>query len=687
MMNGQPIEELKGIGVKTGKLFQKLGIETVTDLLQYYPRNYDAFHAPVSIGQLNQQSVGAVSGVLMKPAELIQHNGMQLVTAQLKDLTGTLQLSWYHMPYIRSNLKTGVPYIFRGRVARKHGRLTMEQPEIYTWEEFETLSASLQPIYGQTKGLGNKTIAKAVSQALKVSKLEREYLPEEIRKRHQLSEYNFAVAHIHYPKDENQLLFARKRLVFDEFFLFLMGLGRLKEKRGDQKSLFSMVACQEAEKLKTSLPYRLTDAQERTWAEVKADMQEGSAMNRLIQGDVGSGKTIIAILALVLAAENGYQGALMAPTEVLAKQHYEGMVSLFRERKISKIPILVTGSMTAKEKRLAYEAIENHKADIIIGTHALIQEKIRYDKLALVITDEQHRFGVGQREALGGKSSGSVPHVLVMSATPIPRTLAIILYGDLDISVIDQLPANRLPIKNCVVGIDYRKRAYDFIAKQVAGGRQAYVICPMVEESEMIEAENVLDYTKLLKKELPSGIQVEYLHGKMKGKEKNQVMERFAQGEIQVLVSTTVIEVGVNVPNATVIMIENAERFGLAQLHQLRGRVGRGKYQSYCIMVNGSEDEDTSKRLEILNHSNDGFYIASEDLKLRGPGDIFGIRQSGELEFKLADIFTDANLLKIASQEAKQLLDQDPELEMEAHKELKKRMEEYLQSRYDKLNL
>ena len=294
---------------------------------------------------------------------------------------------------------------------------------------------------------------------------------------------------------------------------------------------------------------------------------------------------------------------------------------------------------------------------------------------------------MGQREALGGKSSGSVPHVLVMSATPIPRTLAIILYGDLDISVIDQLPANRLPIKNCVVGIDYRKRAYDFIAKQVAGGRQAYVICPMVEESEMIEAENVLDYTKLLKKELPSGIQVEYLHGKMKGKEKNQVMERFAQGEIQVLVSTTVIEVGVNVPNATVIMIENAERFGLAQLHQLRGRVGRGKYQSYCIMVNGSEDEDTSKRLEILNHSNDGFYIASEDLKLRGPGDIFGIRQSGELEFKLADIFTDANLLKIASQEAKQLLDQDPELEMEAHKELKKRMEEYLQSRYDKLNL
>ncbi|MCI8951389.1 MAG: ATP-dependent DNA helicase RecG [Lachnospiraceae bacterium] len=686
-MNGQPIEELKGIGEKTGKLFRKLGIETVLDLLQYYPRSYDVFHAPVPVGQLKAQSIYAVAGVLLKPADLIRINGMQLVTATIKDLTGSLQLSWYNMPYIRSSLKSGIPYIFRGRVVQKHGRLSMEQPEIYTPEEYEALSSSLRPVYGQTKGLGNKMIAKAVSQALTIRQLEREYLPEDLRKKHQLAEYNFAVRHIHYPEDENQLLFARKRLVFDEFFLFLIGIRRLKEKRGDQKSLFSMASCQEAGKLKDSLPYRLTDAQQRTWDEVKADMQSGLAMNRLIQGDVGSGKTIIAILALVLAAENGYQGALMVPTEVLAKQHYEAMVSLFWQHGISKNPVLVTGSMTAKEKRLAYESIERHEADIIIGTHALIQEKISYDQLALVITDEQHRFGVGQREALGAKSSGGIPHVMVMSATPIPRTLAIILYGDLDISVIDQLPANRLPIKNCVVGTDYRKRAYDFIAKQVAKGRQVYVICPMVEESEMIEAENVLDYTKILKKELPSAIQVEYLHGKMKGKEKNQVMERFAMGEIQVLVSTTVIEVGVNVPNATVIMIENAERFGLAQLHQLRGRVGRGEHQSYCIMVNGSEDGDISKRLEILNHSNDGFYIASEDLKLRGPGDIFGIRQSGELEFKLADIFTDANILKTVSEEVKQLLEQDPELEMEEHQELKKRLEEYLQSHYDKLNL
>lgn len=686
-MNRQPIEDLKGIGEKTGKLFRKLGIETTADLLQYYPRDYDAFEEPLPIGQLKENAVNAVAGVLMKPADLLRFSGLQMVSVSLKDLTGSIQLAWYNMPYMRTNLKTGTPYIFRGRVVRKRGRLTMEQPEVYTPDSFRLLVHSLQPIYSQTRGLGNKAIAKAVSQALESRELERDYMPKELRTKYQLAEYNFAIEHIHYPKDQQDLLFARKRLVFDEFFLFLVGVRRLKEKRADQKSCFPMKPSQEAEALKEALPYRLTAAQERTWQEVKADLQGGLAMNRLIQGDVGSGKTIIAILALLEAASNGYQGALMVPTEVLARQHFESMVRLFEEHNIRKTPILVTGSMTAREKRLAYEKIRSHEADIIIGTHALIQEKVEYDRLALVITDEQHRFGVGQREALGEKSGKDTPHVLVMSATPIPRTLAIILYGDLDISVIDQLPSNRLPIKNCVVGTDYRKNAYTFIAKQIAQGRQAYVICPMVEESEMIEAENVLDYTKTLKKELPPGITVEYLHGKMKGKEKNQIMERFAAGEIQVLVSTTVIEVGVNVPNATVMMIENAERFGLAQLHQLRGRVGRGTHQSYCIMVNCVEDGDTSKRLDILNRSNDGFYIASEDLKLRGPGDIFGIRQSGELEFKLADIFTDANLLKTVSEEVNHLLDEDPELEQEEHQDLKRHLDRYLQNRYEKLNL
>ena len=351
---------------------------------------------------------------------------------------------------------------------------------------------------------------------------------------------------------------------------------------------------------------------------------------------------------------------------------------------MDKKVILLTGSMTAKEKRIACEKVASHEADIIIGTHALIQEKVVYDNLALVITDEQHRFGVAQREMFGNK--GQMPHVLVMSATPIPRTLAIILYGDLDISVIDELPANRLPIKNCVVDKSYRPRAYRFIENEVKNGRQAYVICPMVEESEMIDAENVLDYTKILRQNLP-GIRVEYLHGKMKGKEKNKIMEEFAAGEIQVLVSTTVIEVGVNVPNATVMMIENAERFGLAQLHQLRGRVGRGDKQSYCIMVNASGNKEKNRRLDVLNKSNDGFYIASEDLKLRGPGDIFGIRQSGDLEFQLADIYTDAVTLKKVSEDVNRLLEQDENLEQEENQELKKRLDRFLEEKYEKLNL
>ena len=408
-------------------------------------------------------------------------------------------------------------------------------------------------------------------------------------------------------------------------------------------------------------------------------------MNRLVQGDVGSGKTVIALLALLSAVESGYQGALMAPTEVLARQHFESITKMFETSGIDKKVVLITGSMTAKEKRIAYEKTASHEADIIIGTHALIQEKVIYDKLALVITDEQHRFGVGQRELLSEK--GHTPHVLVMSATPIPRTLAIILYGDLDISVIDELPAGRQVIKNCVVDTSYRPKAYAFIEKQVEAGRQAYVICPMVEASEMIEGENVLDYSKTLRDALPESVNVEYLHGKMKAKEKNKIMERFAAGEIQVLVSTTVIEVGVNVPNATVMMIENAERFGLAQLHQLRGRVGRGSHQSYCIMVNGSGGKDTMERLDILNRSNDGFYIASEDLKLRGPGDIFGVRQSGDLEFRIGDVFTDANLLKQVSEEVNEILDDDPELEKEEHLELKRQIDLYLGERYEKLNL
>ena len=685
-MEQQNITAVKGIGEKTAKLFQKIGVETVEELLHYYPRAYDEFKEPQPISELKEDTIAAVGGILAKTADVVRYGTrLQVTTAGLRDSGGTLALAWYNMPYLRGTLKAGERFIFRGRVVKKRGRLTMEQPEIYRPEQYAKVVSSMQPVYGQTKGLGNKTIAKAVTEALTMRQMEREYLPAGLREKYGLAEINYALEHIHFPANREELMFSRKRLVFDEFFMFLMSVRLLKDKKEDKKSVYPFTFSGEMASVEERLPYALTGAQKKVIREVYADLSGGHIMTRLIQGDVGSGKTIVAILALLQAAANGYQGALMVPTEVLARQHYESMTELFASLGITYRPVLLTGSMTAKEKRLARESIENHEADIVIGTHALIQEKVVYDNLALVITDEQHRFGVAQREMLSKK--GGEPHVLVMSATPFPRTLAIILYGDLDISIIDELPANRQPIKNCVVNREFRPNAYRFIENEVRAGRQAYVICPMVEPSEMLEAENVIDYTEELRRALSPSIRVEYLHGKMKGKEKNAIMEAFAANEIHVLVSTTVIEVGINVPNATVMMIENAERFGLAQLHQLRGRVGRGKDQSYCIMVNASGEEDAGKRLGILNKSNDGFYIASEDLKLRGPGDLFGVRQSGDLEFHLADIFADADILKAVSDEVKKLMDKDPLLEAEENQELKRKMNGYLERGWEKVNL
>lgn len=685
-MEQQNITAIKGIGEKTAKLFQKIGVETVEELLHYYPRAYDEFKEPQPIAELKEDTIAAVGGILAKTADVVRYGArLQVTTAGLRDSGGTLALAWYNMPYLRGTLKAGERFIFRGRVVKKRGRLTMEQPEIYRPEQYAKVVSSMQPVYGQTKGLGNKTIAKAVTEALTMRQMEREYLPAGLREKYGLAEINYALEHIHFPANREELMFSRKRLVFDEFFMFLMSVRLLKDKKEDKKSVYPFTFSGEMASVEERLPYALTGAQKKVIREVYADLSGGHIMTRLIQGDVGSGKTIVAILALLQAAANGYQGALMAPTEVLARQHYESMTELFASLGITYRLVLLTGSMTAKEKRLARESIENHEADIVIGTHALIQEKVVYDNLALVITDEQHRFGVAQREMLSKK--GGEPHVLVMSATPIPRTLALILYGDLDISIIDELPANRQPIKNCVVNREFRPNAYRFIENEVRAGRQAYVICPMVEPSEMLEAENVIDYTEELRRALSPSIRVEYLHGKMKGKEKNAIMEAFAANEIHVLVSTTVIEVGINVPNATVMMIENAERFGLAQLHQLRGRVGRGKDQSYCIMVNASGEEDAGKRLDILNKSNDGFYIASEDLKLRGPGDLFGVRQSGDLEFHLADIFADADILKAVSDEVKKLMDKDPLLEAEENQELKRKMNGYLERGWEKVNL
>ena len=669
---GDSLRTLKGVGEKTEKLFFKLGIYDTDDLLHYYPRNYDAFEAPVDIADLEEGTVKAVSAAVCSGVYVTSAKGRQIITTTICDSSGKLPVIWFNMPYLRTVLKKGSQFIFRGRVVRKQSRLEIEHPEVFTPAAYEEILHSLQPVYGLTGGLSNKTVTKMIHQLLKEIPMYSEFLPEEIRERYKLADINYALRTIHFPKNMDELLLSRKRLVFDEFLLFILSVQMLKEKGEETPNCFPISKTWTTEQIIENLPYSLTGAQLNTWHEIERDMSGQALMSRLVQGDVGSGKTIIAFLAMILACENGYQAALMAPTEVLARQHYEGFLKLMEEQGLTFSTVLLTGSNTSKEKREIYQKIASGEAQIIIGTHALIQERVEYHSLALVITDEQHRFGVKQRESLATR--GNPPNVLVMSATPIPRTLAIILYGDLDISVIDELPAKRLPIKNCVVNTSYRPRAYSFIQRQVQEGRQAYIICPMVEESEGLDAENVLDYTKKLKEIFPSDINISFLHGKMKPKEKNTVMEKFAANEIQILVSTTVVEVGVNVPNATVMMVENAERFGLAQLHQLRGRVGRGEYQSYCIFIQGSNEEATSKRLEILNKSNDGFYIAGEDLKLRGPGDLFGIRQSGDMEFRIGDIYNDSEILKSASEAAAEILALDPDLSLEQHHLLRQKL-------------
>lgn len=670
---GESLRTLKGVGEKTEKLFQKIGISDTESLLRYYPRNYDEYETPADIADLKEGTVKAVSAAVCSGVYVNPVRGKQVVSITACDSTGRISITWFNASYLKNTLKKGSVFVFRGRVMRRQGKLQMEHPEIFTPAAYEEILHSLQPVYGLTAGLSNKTIVKVLHQLLKQQSLKSEYLPEEIREKYQLSDINYALRTIHFPKNMDELLVSRKRLVFDEFLFFILSVQLLKEKTEEAVNLFPIKKTWTTEQVIENLPYRLTSAQLNTWHEIERDLSGQSLMSRLVQGDVGSGKTILAFLAMILTFENGYQSALMVPTEVLARQHFEAFQTLAREQGLDIPAVLLTGSNTAKEKRLIYEKIREGKTSVIIGTHALIQEAVQYRDLALVIIDEQHRFGVKQREALATR--GNPPNILVMSATPIPRTLAIILYGDLDISVIDELPARRLPIKNCVVDTSYRPKAYRFIERQIREGRQAYVICPMVEESEGMEAENVLDYTKKLKDALPEDISVEFLHGKMKPKEKNRIMEEFAAGSIQVLVSTTVVEVGVNVPNATVMMIENAERFGLAQLHQLRGRVGRGEHQSYCIFIQGSQESTTSKRLEILGKSNDGFYIAGEDLKLRGPGDLFGIRQSGLMEFRIGDIYNDANILKNASEAAAQLLALDPDLSLEQNRFLKEQLD------------
>lgn len=643
------ITSVKGIGEKTASLFRKLNIETVFDLVNHFPRDYESGTPYVQISDLKTDEKNTIHAQVLKGNTLHVKNHMTITTIYVKDASGECQLIYFNMPFMKNALQAGKWYFFKGNCVSRKAILTLEHPKVMSEAEYEASLQSMNAIYPTTKGLTSAFIQKSVQSALEKLEIP-EILPFEILRDNDLCSLTDAYHGIHNPVNHEELVNARKRLVFDEFLIFILSVQTLKNSTEKEINDAPMMKIDAVMEFINKLPYKLTNAQLRVWKEIEEDLSSNHIMNRLVQGDVGSGKTIVAILAMFMCVMNHKQAAFMAPTEVLAKQHYESILELTNTYQLPFSPVLLTGALSAKEKRETKEKIKSGECNVIIGTQALIQEPVDFYDLKLVITDEQHRFGVKQRETLAKK--GIQTHILVMSATPIPRTLALILYGDLDISVMDELPANRLPIKNCVVGPEYRKKAYEFISKEVASGRQVYVICPMVEPEEETESpldiENVLDYTQKLKQIFADTIRVEALHGKMKSSQKNEIMEAFGRKEIDVLVSTTVIEVGINVPNATVMMVENAQRFGLAQLHQLRGRVGRGKHQSYCIFVNTSKSREAKERLEVLNKSNDGFFISSEDMKMRGPGDLFGIRQSGAFAFRLGDVFQDALILQSA---------------------------------------
>lgn len=648
------ITEIKGIGEKAASLYKKLNIETVKDLIFYIPKGFDLYESPVIPSlEYKDSSISLEGYFLLNTFNGIKKGHLTYSHVEFMSDNKKIGITLFNMPYLKKQLKTDEAYILRGILQiSKNGIYSMVQPQIYTKTQYQKLENTLCPLYPLTKGLTNNAVRKAMQQVIEHISIPTDGLDD---LRNNCITFQDALKSIHFPTNMNAFLTARDRLVFHEFVSFIL---QMKTSENSTKNLAfedPLIEVAETNRLIESLPYNLTNAQKKVWNEIKHDLSQPICMNRLIQGDVGSGKTIVAFLALLMNACNNHQGVLMAPTEVLAKQHFENLKSLVSKYKLPINPVLLLGSMSTKQKREAYDLISEGLCNVIIGTHAVFQEKVIYKDLTLVVTDEQHRFGVKQREAIVEK--GKNVHLLVMSATPIPRSLAMILYGDISISVLDEKPSNRLPIKNCVVNSDYRKKAYQFIEKEVNAKHQVYVICPAVLEGIDDSMENVVDYSKKLASELPNNIIISYLHGKMSLEKKNEIMDAFARNEIDVLVSTTVIEVGIDVPNATVIMVENAERFGLAQLHQLRGRVGRGVAQSYCIFINTKENEQTKERLEILNKSNDGFFIADEDLRLRGPGDIFGIRQSGEFAFAIADIYNDSSILKEASECVSYLLD------------------------------
>ena len=674
------IQFIKGVGPNRATLLNKLGIFNLKDLITYFPREHeDRGNAKLISETLHGEEVLISAFPIGRMNEIKIRKNLTLCKLIVRDESGSCEITWYNQSYLKNVFKPNVRYKFFGKISKPYGKVEMQSP-VYEQEDASRNTGKIIPIYPLTYSLTQNTIRKIIETGLEEvnGKLE-ETLPEYILNTYKFFDYNTAIRQIHFPDDFESFNKARKRLVFEELFSMQLALLSLKNKYEIKKPGIEFDKNAKMSDVIDSLPFKLTGAQRRVLEEIDKDMESNKPMNRLLQGDVGSGKTVVALTAAYKAVRSGYQAVIMAPTAILATQHMESFEAILKNFGI-RCELLISG-ITKKKKEDILNRLANGEIDILIGTHAVLEDNVVFNKLGLVVTDEQHRFGVRQRSTIVEK--GNNPDVLVMTATPIPRTLALILYGDLDISIIDELPPNRKKIETYAVTKGMEQRVNNFIIKNVNEGRQCYVVCPLVEENEEIDAKSVMEIYENYKKNIFPDFKVEYLHGKMKPKEKDAIMEEFKNGNIDILISTTVIEVGVNVPNSNIMIIENAERFGLAQLHQLRGRVGRGEYQSYCILKYQGNSEIIRERMKVISSTNDGFVISEKDLELRGSGEFFGTRQHGIPEFKIANLFEDIDLLKQAQGIAMEIIDKDPLLENEKNNPLRKLVEEKFKNRIE----
>ena len=679
------IINLKGIGPAKAKLFSKLGLYTIGDLLEYFPRGYKDKSEITKIRDIRPDESYTVRVRAAGKAQEGRTRSRLIITKlTVFDDTGRLNAVWFNNRFIKNAFREGDEILMHGKVKRIGKDLVMEVPEYERLSDSESINLMrITPYYSLTEGLLQKDIRKAVYAALKYAdEKQADLFPEELRRKYGLAEINFCISNIHFPESMDKLELARKRLIFEEFFMLQSGLIHIKKLNNAGQKGIRFKKTSEIKEFIEHLPFKLTSAQERVFEEVSKDMEGAGIMNRLVQGDVGSGKTVIAALALFKCVRSGYQGTMIVPTEILAEQHMETLTNLLKNTGIEIA--LLKGGMTGKEKQKVLEGIKEGKIDVVVGTHAIIQDNVSFDKLGLVITDEQHRFGVRQRALLSAK--GENPDMLVMTATPIPRTLSLIVYGDLDVSIIDEMPPGRKKVETYFIDSTKKERLMNFVKKGLDEGRQAYFVCPLVEESDKLELKSAIEYSEELKNRYFRNYNVGLLHGRMKADQKNEVMYRFREKEIHILVSTTVIEVGVNIPNAAYMVIEDADRYGMAQLHQLRGRVGRGEHQSYCILISDTGNEIARERLKYMTKTENGFEIAEKDMEFRGSGEVLGQRQHGLPGFKLADVFRDAKLLKM-SKEAVEYVYENNKLLNEDYKKMKAILDQRFQKMLDEITL